>query len=85
MAGKISWFAFRGGVVVPLVSTLTEIEAAAEALPLEQKRKLLEFLSARVNGDGHHAEATDLRAFAGAIRLSEDPLVWQQRVRGEWQ
>ena len=67
------------------MSTLTEIEAAAEALPHEQKRKLLEFLSARVHGNGRHAEATDLRAFAGALHLSEDPLVWQQRVRGEWQ
>jgi len=33
------------------VSTLAEIEAAADALPLEQKRKLLQFLAARVNGE----------------------------------
>jgi hypothetical protein len=33
------------------VSTLAEIEAAADALPLEQKKKLLEFLASRVNGE----------------------------------
>jgi hypothetical protein len=31
------------------VSALTEIEAAVDALPLEQKKKLLQFLEPRVN------------------------------------
>jgi hypothetical protein len=31
------------------VSALTEIEAAVDALPLEQKKKLLQFLESRVN------------------------------------
>jgi hypothetical protein len=66
------------------VSTLVEIEAAADALPLDQKKKLLEFLAARVNGGATKGAPTDLRDFAGTIRLPEDPLVWQQRVRGEW-
>jgi len=67
------------------VSTLPEIEAAADALPLDQKRKLLEFLAARLNGGQKKNHPTTLNEFAGALRLSEDPLAWQQRVRGEWQ
>jgi hypothetical protein len=66
------------------MSTLQEIEAAADALPLEQKKKLFDFLAARVNGDKQPNPPTDLHEFAGAIRLPEDPLTWQQRVRGEW-
>jgi hypothetical protein len=67
------------------VSTLGEIEAAADALPLEQKRKLLQFLESRVNGQPQEKGLPDLARFAGAIRLPQDPLAWQQRVRGEWQ
>jgi hypothetical protein len=66
------------------VSTLGEIEAAAEALSLEEKRKLLEFLASRVNGESEPKHPTNLAEFAGAVRLPEDPLAWQQRVRGEW-
>jgi hypothetical protein len=72
-------------VIVQAVSTLAEIEAAADSLPLDQKKKLLEFLAARVNGGQPKRQRADLRKFAGAVRLSEDPLAWQQRVRGEWE
>jgi hypothetical protein len=65
------------------MSTLTEIEAAADALPLDQKKQLLDFLASRVNGGSPRRGPTDLREFAGAVRLPEDPLTWQQRVRGE--
>jgi len=68
-----------------VVSTLAEIEAAADALPLEQKKKLLEFLASRVNGESGSKRATDLAEFAAVVRLPEDPLAWQQRVRGEWE
>lgn len=37
-------------------------------------------LAADRNGPG----APDLGQFAGAVRLSEDPLHYQQRIRGEW-
>ena len=55
------------------MSTLAEIEAAVEALSLKEKQKLLLFLAARVNGS-ERATQSDLSAFAGAIRLAEDPL-----------
>ena len=67
------------------MSTLAEIEAAADALPLEQKKKLLEFLASRVNGEREAKATSNLAGFAGTLRLSEDPLAWQQRVRGEWE
>jgi hypothetical protein len=66
------------------VSTLAEIEAAADALPLEQKKKLLRFLESRVNGKRQEKVPADFARFAGTIRLLQDPLAWQQRVRGEW-
>jgi hypothetical protein len=67
------------------MSTLAEIEAAAEALPLEEKQKLIRFLTSRLNGEGPAESQTDLAPFSGAVRLSQDPLAWQQRVRGEWE
>lgn len=67
------------------MGTLGEIEAAVDALPLEQKIKLLEFLEARVNGDRETKSPGDLTRFSGTVRLLEDPLSWQQRVRGEWE
>lgn len=67
------------------MSTLGEIEAAVDALPLEQKQELLKFLVSRVNGDGGTKTPSDLTPFAGSLRLSEDPLTWQRRVRGEWE
>jgi hypothetical protein len=66
------------------MSTLAEIEAAVDALPLEQKQELLRFLASRVNGEREAKRPSDLAEFAGTLRLSEDPLAWQQRVRGEW-
>jgi len=51
----------------------------------KQKRKLLQFLATRVNGEQENKAPTDLARFAGTVRLPEDPLAWQQRVRGEWQ
>jgi hypothetical protein len=67
------------------VSTLAEIEAAADALSSEEKKKLLQFLESRVNGESEAKRPTNLAEFAGSLRLSEDPLAWQRRVRGEWE
>ncbi len=67
------------------LSTLPEIEAAADALLLEQKKKLLDFLAARLNGGQRKDDPTNLEEFAGTLRLREDPLLWQRRVRGEWE
>lgn len=66
------------------MSTLAEIEAAAEALPPAEKQKLIRFLVSRLNGETQGLE-TDLAVFSGAVRLPQDPLAWQQRVRGEWE
>lgn len=69
----------------PTVSTLAEIEAAADTLPLAQKKELFQFLASRVNGAQEPGGVTDLGSFAGTLRLAEDPLAWQRRIRGEWQ
>ena len=68
------------------MSTLTEIEAAAEKLPVPQKEALIEFLTARVQRERSvRPPQIDLANFSGVLRLEEDPLAWQQRVRGEWE
>ena len=64
------------------MSTLAEIAAAADMLPLAQKRELLQFLASRVNDASQAERSTDLSGFAGMVRLPEDPLVWQRSVRG---
>jgi len=51
------------------MSTLAEIEAAVEALSVEQKQELLTFLAARVNGDRTGAQVSNLSDFAGTLHL----------------
>ena len=66
------------------MSTLTEIEAAAEKLPGPQKEALIAFLTAQLQRERTAPpQHNDLAEFAGVLRLTEDPLAWQQRVRGE--
>lgn len=68
------------------MSTLTEIEAAADALSPEQQEALIKYLAERVK----QRRATDapgcrnLAEFSGTIRLREDPLAWQTAIRDEW-
>lgn len=66
------------------MSTLAEIEAAAEELPLEEKQKLIRFLTSRLNGE-RPTKQTDLSEFLGAVRLPRDSLAWQRCVRSEWE
>lgn len=65
------------------MSTLAEIEAAADELPFEEKQELIRFLTSRLNGIS--GDQIDLSAFSGTVHLSQDPLAWQRRVRGEWE
>src|SRR5256885_1172736 len=51
---------------------------------IEQKKKLLQFLAARVNGELGNKVPTNFAQFAGTIRLREDPLVGQRHARREW-
>jgi len=63
---------------------LLKLKPPPPRLPLEQKKKLLQFLESRVNGESEPKRPTNLAEFAGTLRLAEDPLAWQRRVRGEW-
>jgi hypothetical protein len=64
------------------MSTLTEIEAAPDTLPLEEKQKRIRFLISHLDGETR-AEQQDLTAFSETIHLSQDPLAWQRKVRGQ--
>jgi hypothetical protein len=66
--------------------SLAEIEAAVKSLPFREKISLMEFLHRHLLVE--QAACTpqvDLAKFSGSLRLAEDPLGWQQKVRGEWQ
>jgi hypothetical protein len=67
------------------VSSLAEIEAAAEKLSVPQKEALVEFLTGLLQKERNARASSDLAEFSGVLRLGEDPLAWQQRVRGEWE
>ena len=44
--------AWRSSDIIPLMSTLAEIEQAADTLTPEQKQELILFLTARLRADG---------------------------------
>jgi len=68
------------------MSTLSEIEAAADKLPVPQKEALIERLTAQVRKDqSARPPQSNLAEFSGVLRLGEDPLAWQQRMRREWE
>jgi hypothetical protein len=56
------------------VSTLSEIEAAAEALPPEQKSELIRFLSSRLHPEKKRARRAKLvRGSDGTLLLEAPP------------
>lgn len=69
------------------MGTLAEIEAAVPSLNIEQ----LEQLEIRLRDlrqqrlAARRQTPTNLTEFAGSLRLTEDPLAFQHRVREEWE
>ena len=70
----------------PAMGTLAEIEAAVPGLNTDElerlEAKLREIRRQRVSVS--QREPTDLTEFAGSLRLTEDPLGFQRRMREEW-
>ncbi len=68
------------------MSTLAEIEAAVPNLSAQELERLETRL--REVREQHRAARrqtqTDLAEFAGVLRLTDDPLDAQRRMRGEW-
>jgi hypothetical protein len=68
------------------MSTLAEIEAAADKLPVSEKKALIERLTAQVQQNPSLSHSpSDLSQFSGVLKLDQDPLTRQQRARGEWE
>jgi hypothetical protein len=69
------------------MSTLTEIEAAADALPPKQREALVRYLTERAPQPvaPRAANRRDLAEFSGTVRLHDEPLAWQSVIRDEWQ
>jgi hypothetical protein len=69
------------------MSTLAEIEAAVPGLTLEEldrlEARLRELRHKRIAGK--QRPLTNLAQFAGVLRLAEDPLEWQRRIREDWE
>ena len=74
-------------VILPEMSTLAEIEAAVPDLStpeLEQlETKLREIRQQRASAN--RPMPTNLTEFASSLRLTEDPLGFQSRMREEWE
>ena len=92
--GRAAGLKERGGlpgrgrdVILPGMSTLAEIEEAVPALSAEE----LDHLEARLREVRQQRALMDRRApsdlseFAGSLRLTEDPLAVQRRMREEWE
>lgn len=54
------------------MSTLTEIEAAADSLPPEQKQELFLYLAARLRGTGQLPPARDFSSEQIATWIADD-------------
>ncbi|MEI6083457.1 MAG: hypothetical protein WCS70_04070 [Verrucomicrobiota bacterium] len=66
------------------MSTLTEIEAAADELTPEQQEALIKYLAERVQQRNGKGAVSNLAEFSGTLTLREDPLAWQTSIRNEW-
>jgi hypothetical protein len=69
------------------MSTLTEIEAAADALSPKQREALLKYLTERPPQQRalRATSRSTLAEYGGTIRLPKEPLAWQSTIRDEWQ
>ena len=74
-------------VILLAMSTLAEIEAAVPRLSTKELERLEGQVKAlrRERAAAHTPAQTNLAEFAGILRLTEDPLDWQRRMRGEWE
>lgn len=63
---------------------LDEIMNEADKLPLEEQLELAQHLIAHAKRTKYAAKTVDLNKFAGRVKLTEDPLQYQKRVRAEW-
>ena len=73
-------------IILEAMSTLAEIEAAVPNLNPEELEHLVTRLQEiRQKRVVVRQAGTNLAEFAGVLRLTEDPLDWQHRVRSEWE
>jgi hypothetical protein len=67
------------------VSTLAEIEAAAQNLTLHELRQLERRVQKLREQRALAETPQDINDHShGVIRLPQDPLTWQRQVRAEW-
>jgi len=68
------------------MSTLTEIEAAADTLPPKQREALVRYLTehAPQPSASRAVASKDLTEFSGTVQIHEEPLAWQAAIRDEW-
>ena len=68
------------------MSTLAEIEAAMPTLSTEDLERLeAKARSFRLERTLKQHAPSDLSEFAGSLRLTEDPVAFQRRIREEWE
>jgi len=63
---------------------LESLQKAAEKLPPDEQLQLAQFLIAKVRREKYGVKNVDLSPFYGKVKLKEDPMEYQKRVRAEW-
>lgn len=56
----------------------------AVKLPPDQQLELAQHLIALARRKKYAGKPADLNRFAGTVKLTEDPLEYQKRIRAEW-
>lgn len=63
---------------------LDEMKEAADKLNREEKLELADYLRRRARAEKYPAKTVDLSEFFGKVKLKEDRMEYQKRVRAEW-
>jgi hypothetical protein len=63
---------------------LEKLQKAAEKLPPDEQLQLVQFLLQRAGKLVVKGKVVDLNKYAGTVKLKEDPMEYQKRVRAEW-
>jgi len=63
---------------------LESLQKAAEKLPPDEQLQLAQFLLQRAGKLAVKGRVVDLNKYAGTVKLKEDPMEYQKRVRAEW-
>jgi len=66
------------------MTTKRELHEAIDQLSDEQVQKIIQVVEILQGDFSRAGYEVDLSRYSGVLHLTEDPLTYQQRLRGEW-